>query len=87
MLTSRTANPTTESFLRLLGALDMQLEIVLPSGERLALGGDGSRTVHAASTKARRAKAVAASSSKAAESTKKSSTAKPAPAGRRRAVA
>ncbi len=39
LLTSRTANPTTDVTFRLLSAMDVRLEAVLPTGERIKLVG------------------------------------------------
>jgi ribosome-binding protein aMBF1 (putative translation factor) len=37
MLTSETANPTTNHAFRLMAAMDVALEAILPSGERVAI--------------------------------------------------
>jgi DNA-binding phage protein len=37
VLTAKTANPTSENMFRLMGALDIHLEAVTPSGKRVSL--------------------------------------------------
>lgn len=37
LLTAKTANPTSENFFRLMGALGIRVEAVTPSGERISL--------------------------------------------------
>ncbi len=37
LLTAETANPTSETIVRLMSALDVKLEAVLPNGERLSI--------------------------------------------------
>ena len=44
MLTAQTANPTSETALRLLSALQIRLEAVLPSGKRMAIVGSEPKT-------------------------------------------
>ncbi|MGP0103172.1 MAG: helix-turn-helix domain-containing protein [Solirubrobacteraceae bacterium] len=44
LLTSQTANPTTDNAFRLMAAMGISLEATLPSGERVQLVGPGTRT-------------------------------------------
>lgn len=44
LLTSQTANPTTENAFRLMAAMGISLEATLPNGEHVQLVGPGTRT-------------------------------------------
>jgi DNA-binding phage protein len=52
LLTSKTANPTTENAFRLMAAMGIRLEATLPTGERIELVEAGARHTTVRSTKA-----------------------------------
>lgn len=52
LLTSKTANPTTENAFRLMAAMGIKLEATLPTGERIELVEAGTRQSAARSTEA-----------------------------------
>lgn len=52
LLTSKTANPTTENAFRLLAAMGIKVEATLPTGERIDLVDPGAAPSFARSTKA-----------------------------------
>jgi ribosome-binding protein aMBF1 (putative translation factor) len=52
LLTSKTANPTTENAFRLMAAMDIKLEAILPTGQRIEL-------VEPRATRSKRSRAAA----------------------------